>query len=299
MLMVMVRILLAAISIAATASGCRSPGNLQEEQNNTQTPQPATAVNSPVANTLVPVGETPTQTAAPTPQESCAIGLGLRQETVEILLAEKDHPGFVMSANMHLATTYFPELSGWIRTLGAPSLEELETKAIRALDLDLDFEALSYGLETSVTTPEAEWRNLVEATQQAREIADSFGKQLVMGPGFRLMSENEDRYPAMAAQSSIWMIQTQRLQTNPPGEEYRREVERIVDLIRSGNPEILVWAQINFLPGQTPDAEEWLAYRESIIDLVDGTYIGIYIWDTEDPEVLIQAVNQIFTLACQ
>jgi hypothetical protein len=72
-----------------------------------------------------------------------------------------------------------------------------------------------------------------------------------------------------------------------------------VNLIREGNPDILVWAQINFLPDRQPDAEEWLAYRESILDLVDGTFIGIYTWGTEDPDVLIQEIDTIFARACQ
>lgn len=296
-----IRKFLVGTAVFAAATACQAISAVP-----TEVPAPTitevftvTAGSAPTENEVPSSPTAASGTQEPDVPESCAIGLGLRQETAAILLAQRDHPGFVMSANMQLAVEYYPELSGWIRTLGAPSLAELETKASRAQDLGLEYEALSYGLETSVTTPEAEWRNLVAATQQARDLADVFGKQLVMGPGLRLMSENEGSYAEMASASSIWMIQTQRLQINPPGELYRQEVERIVSLLRSGNPEIEVWAQINFLPGEEPDPEEWLAYRESILDLVDGTFIGIYIWDSEDPEVLLGAITHIFETACK
>jgi hypothetical protein len=269
-----------------TATEAPTPSPTYQELENTQTPTNLLAT------------ETLPQTDSDGSTNECRIGLGLRRETVEVLLAFRDSPGLVMSGNLQLAAEHYPELEGWLRTLGAPSLEELENKAAHALEIGLEYEGLSYGLETSETTPEAEWRNLVGSTEQARGLADTFGKLLVMGPGFRLMSQNEDSYPGMAGHAQVWVIQTQRLQINPPGEAYRQEVERVVGLIREGNPDIQIWAQITFLPDRQPDAEEWLAYRQSILDLVDGTYIGVYIWDTQDPELILETIGLIFETAC-
>jgi hypothetical protein len=220
--------------------------------------------------------------------------LGLRQETVPVLQAYGDRPGLVMAASSRLAEQEFAGLEGWIRVLGAPSLDMLAQKAERAAEMGLEYEALAYGLETSRSTPEEEWQDLVGSTEQARALADRYGKLLLMGPGFRLMSAHEEMYAPMAALSDIWMFQTQRLQLNPPGADYRREVERVVGLIRAGNPDIVVWAQITLPPDREPDAAEWLDYRGSIADLVDGTYLGVYTWGSEDTGLLVGTIEEIF-----
>jgi hypothetical protein len=254
----------------------------------TMTPTETMPVETPVINT-------------PTPglvSDDCQLGLGLRQQTIPVVIKYQARPGFVMTASAGMADEYFQQLKGWIRTIGAPSLVALETKARRAEEYQIPYEALSYGLETSQSTPDEEWQDLVGSTRAAKSIAERYGKQLVMGPGFRLMSDNEDQYPVLAEMADIWVLQTQRLQSNPPGEKYRAEVERIVNLIRSGNPGISIWAQITFPPDREPDAAEWLAYHESIIDLVDGTYIGIYFWDSSDDDGLVMSVEQIFEEVC-
>lgn len=265
----------------------------------------STSTNTPGADeTVTPTStfqiKTPiTATRTPDqPPENCRLGLGLRQQTVPILIAYQERPGFVMTATGAMAEEYYPNLDGWIRSLGAPSLEALEQKARRAEENGIPYEALSYGLETSQSTPEAEWQDLVGSTRAAKSIADQYGKLLVMGPGFRLMSENEDKYPAMSALADIWMLQTQRLQVNPPGQDYRDEVKRLVDLIRSGNPEIEIWAQITLPPDREPDSLEWLAYRETIVDLVQGTYIGIYTWNSEEDDRLVLTAEDIFSQVC-
>ena len=210
----------------------------------------------------------------------------------------KANPGFVMAATVGLAQTYFPQLEGWIRVIGAPSLDELEKKAARARDLGLDYEGLVYGLETGKSTPESEWQDLIGSTQKARALADQYGKLLVMGPGFKLMSQNEDKYAGMSALADIWMFQTQQLQKNPPGPVYRQEVERVVNLIRAGKPDIQIWTQITLPPDREPNAEEWLAYRQLIAGLVDGTYVGAYTWQTVDTQVLASTIEAIFAGAC-
>lgn len=249
--------------------------------------------------TLTPTLERQTLTPSFQVPVPCALGLGLRKETETVLLKFQDHSGLVMSSSFNLSEANFPELSGWIKVLGAPSLQSLEQKAARAEQSGLPYDGLGYGLETSQTTPEAEWQDLVGSTQKARAMADRYEKMLVMGPGFRLMSKNEDKYPAMAALADLWIFQTQQLQKNPPGPVYRQEVERIIALIRSGNPSIPIWAQITLPPDREPDAREWLAYRAEINDLVDGTYIGVYTWERENETQLIAIIEEIITSACE
>lgn len=217
----------------------------------------------------------------------------MRQETVPVLRAFRDQPGLVMAASARLAQDHFAEFEGWIRVLGAPSLAVLEQKAARAQEVGLAYEALAYGLETGKSTPQEEWQDLVGSVERARVVADRYDKLLILGPGFQLMSENEDKYGPMAALADVWMFQTQRLQVNPPGADYRREVERIIALIRAGNPDISIWVQITLPPDREPNAAEWLEYRRSIVDLVDGAYLGIYTWRSEDADRLLGTVEQI------
>jgi hypothetical protein len=249
----------------------------------------------PVRTSTVPV---PAPTNTPAHLHSCSIGLGLREETIEVLLANKKQKGVMMAASVALAEQYFPQFDGWFRILGAPSLSTMNNKAARANTNDTPYEGIGYGLETSTTTPEEEWRNLITSTQQAGDLADKYAKQLVMGPGLRLLSRNENLIGPMAALADVWLLQTQQLQKDSPGPEYRIEVERIVSLIRSENPNILIWAQITLPPDREPDAEEWLEYRGLILDLVDGTYIGVYTWDREDKNTLIKTIESIFESAC-
>ena len=232
-------------------------------------------------------------------QSICYLGTGLRAETAAILLNHKETNAFVMAGSYAHGKENFPQLPGWFRIFGAPSLETLEQRAQRASQDDLEYEAIGYGLETGRSTPEGEWKNIIDSTLKAREIADQYNKLLAMAPGFKLMSENEEKYPEMASLSDIWVLQTQRLQIHPPGTEYRQEVKRIVDLIKSGNPDIIIWAQIVLPPDREPDPDYWLPYHEFIKDIVDVTYIGAYNWKiTDNPARLIDTIDTIFARLC-
>ena len=230
--------------------------------------------------------------------DTCKLGLGLREETKDFILENEGYIGLIMASNSNLAEMVFPQFEESIRVLGAPSLPVLETKAMRARDANTPYEALGYGLETSASTPAEEWQNITDSTEAAEALGTQYQKQLLLAPGFRLMSQNENLYPEMASMTDIWILQTQQLQKNPPGPQYRQEVERIVSLIRSGNSEILIWAQITLPPDRKPNAEEWLAYRELIADLVDGTYIGVYTWDIFEDSELLGEIAAIYESAC-
>lgn len=271
----------------------------QVEPTHTSTPDEIVQFTPTPTQPLETPDFTPTPTATEFHSIQCLLGTGLRQQTVPIILSHGEHGGFVMTASLALAEEHFPHLDGWTRVLGAPSIEQLEQKAKRAEQSDIPYEALAYGLETSESTPDEEWQNLVESTERARSIADDYDKLLVMGPGYRLMSQNEDQFPAITALSDIWMLQTQRLQVNPPGPIYREEVKRVVDQIKSGNPEIEIWAQITLPPDQEPSSLEWVEYKNSIKDIVSGTYIGVYTWDTHDNTMLVTTIGEIFENACE
>jgi hypothetical protein len=267
----------------------------------TSTTPPSPTTTAPATSPTVAAPTTSPTVAAPTSTSatiSCRLGTSLRKETVPIVLNHRHLNGLVQSASVGAAEAYFPQLEGWTRVLGAPSLEALRQKAEEAKNRGVPYEALSYGLETSESTPEEEWQDLVGSTKKAKAIADEYGKLLLMGPGFRLMSENPDKYPSMAALADLWVLQTQRLQVNPPGPEYRQDVQRVVNQIRAGNPSISVWAQITLPPDREPDADEWIAYRRSIADLVDGTYAGVYTWRSEDSELLVATLEAIFEGSC-
>jgi hypothetical protein len=219
--------------------------------------------------------------------------MGLRTQTVPSVIQYADHPWLVMCASVDLAEEVYPGLESRFRILAAPSLETLRQKAEEARTRGIPYEALGYGLETSRSTPQEEWQDLVGSTEKARAIADEYGKLLVMGPGLRLMSRNRDQYPAMAALADVWVLQTQRLQLQPPGAAYREAVQPEIALIRAGNPNIEIWAQITLPPDREPNADEWLAYRQSIVDLVDGTYLGVYTWRSVDAERLVATIERI------
>jgi len=281
--------------------GCMSVNN-QDFDNRQLTEEPAlTEEYAPVTSktetmkTIVPEA---TKTDELLTIDSCKLGLGLREETKDFLLENVGYVGLIMTANSNLGEMYFPLFDESIRVLGAPSLQVLETKAMRARDANMPYEALGYGLETSASTPAEEWQNIIDSTEAAESLGKQYQKQLLLAPGFRLMSQNETLYAEMASLADIWILQTQQLQKKPPGPEYRQEVERIVSLIRSGNPEIVIWAQITLPPDRKPNAEEWLAYRALIDDLVDGTYVGAYTWDIFENSELLDEIAAIFTSVC-
>jgi len=193
-------------------------------------------------------------TVQSSPNRLCPLGTGLRRETAPIIVKYHDHPGMVMSASSQFAAEVFPKLNGWMRVLGAPALTELKQKA--ETGKGIPYEALGYGLETGRSTPQEEWHDLAGSTRQAKGIADRAGKQLLMGPGFRLMSQNENKYAPMTALTHAWVFQTQRFQVDPPGDNYRKNVAAVVKQIKAGNPKIIIWAQIVFPPTRPPSVEE-------------------------------------------
>jgi hypothetical protein len=133
-------------------------------------------------------------------------------------------------------------------------------------------------------TPREELDDYLGSVKKARELVKDYGSPLVMGPGLIEMAKREHLYAKMAEFCDIWMIQTQRLQIDwdsgqpVPAERYRKEVKRVVELLKKGNPRIQVFVQI--IPLQaTPErkkafaAERLVSYLRAVEDLVDGAKI--------------------------
>ncbi len=131
-------------------------------------------------------------------------------------------------------------------------------------------------------TPVEEVDNLVDSVRRAKRMAQEYGAPLLVGPGLREMMQREHLYPELASHCDIWMIQSQRLQLDPdtrepvnPG-EYRERVNRIIDRLRQGNPEIRIFVQIVThagRPRRVLAAEQVAAYALAIEDNVDAVRI--------------------------
>ena len=152
---------------------------------------------------------------------------------------------------------------------------------LRAAEIPPERIIIGYNPERAPGTPPEEMDNLLESVQAAKALADEFGSPLLVGPGLREMRQREDLYPELAKHCDIWLIQSQSLQMNASRElttvaEYRAGVERIVGMLRAGNPEVQVFVQI--VASGRPDAdlfaaEELVERIRAIEDLVDAVRI--------------------------
>ena len=211
------------------------------------------------------------------------------EELIPLLTGEKDFLEMMLG----------PEKVRHIRSLEPPARamcvsESLEgvaraVKILQEADIGPERVYIAYNPEprppgARQCTPREELDDYLGSLKKARELVKDFGAPLVMGPGLSEMAKREELYPEMARHCDIWMIQTQRLQLDPEtdepatGERYREDVERIVGLLRQGNPDIQVFVQI--IPLQkTPErraaftAERLASYLLAVEDLVDAAKI--------------------------
>ncbi len=235
----------------------------------------ATSVPTIMTSAIAIHQATPSGTAM-VPPAACPLGAGLREDTIEIHLSYQTPGRMYVTGSLGLAEEYFGQIETGLRVLVGPSLTRLHELAEEASESAVPYDVLAYSLEAGRHTPAAEQLDVVRATQQASVLAHENGKLLLMGPGWGLMEENRVEYAAMASYADLWIIQTQRLQSNPPGPVYREEVEDVITQLRRGNTNLRVWAQISATPGgRALSTEELLAYREAIVDLVDGVYVYV------------------------
>jgi hypothetical protein len=250
---------------------------------------PAPTATYPPASPTLPAPTATYPPASPTlpaptatyPPAVCPLGAALRKDTIDLQLAYPGPGRLYWCWSRGLAQSYFGQLEGGLRVLIGPSLATLQEKAERAGQAGLPYEALGYNLEDKENRTIEERTDLVGATRQAADLAHEHGRLLMMVPGFKLMQANWSDYPQLAAYADLWVIQSLQLQkVYPPGPTYRQEVEKVIHQIRAGNPNIPIWVQITVVvKGQVLSAEEVLAYRQAIADLVDG----VFIYDARDP----------------
>jgi hypothetical protein len=149
-------------------------------------------------------------------------------------------------------------------------------------------------------TPRDEVDDMPGSLKKARALLADYPALLVMGPGLMQMASKEHLYPELARLTDIWMIQSQRLQVDAATgrkvtpAEYREQVERIVGMLREGNPQIRVFIQVIPLTQvvTTPyTAEELVALVLAVEDLVES--VKIYGGDTELIRTVIQRVRAV------
>ncbi|MHB9027962.1 MAG: CocE/NonD family hydrolase [Candidatus Latescibacterota bacterium] len=141
---------------------------------------------------------------------------------------------------------------------------------------------IAYNPENQPGTPAQELEQLVESTRLARQMAQSYGAPLLVGPGLKEMESREHLYPELAKLCDIWLIQSQRLQldlaTRMPVSlpEYREKVKRIVDSLRQGNSGIQIFVQVVTTAegGATVlTAEQVAGYALAVKDMIDAVRI--------------------------
>lgn len=162
-----------------------------------------------------------------------------------------------------------------------PGVQET-IELLRAAEIPPERVIIGYNPERGPGTTAAEMDDLLGSVRRAHALAQEYGSPLLVGPGLREMQQREDLYPELAKHCEIWLIQSQRLQmdqatrelTTP--ERYRVGVERIVAMLRAGNPEIEVFVQIIASGRPNEDlftAEEIVERARAIADLVQAVRI--------------------------
>jgi hypothetical protein len=187
-------------------------------------------------------------------------------------LAADGYRGLAATLTYDLAAEYFPVLDGWQRVQICNRLDCLHTRAERAATEGLAYEYLGYGPERLGGVPQAEQDDLPAGARAARQVADDWGKRLMLSYSTKqLHQEAEERgygwqdagqvVALLAPYADAWLIQAADEYNNPatnprhpgpilsqrhfpPGPEWRAEVEKWVGWIRAANPEVEIWIQL-------------------------------------------------------
>jgi hypothetical protein len=121
--------------------------------------------------------------------------------------------------------------------------------------------------------------------------------------GFLNPQELEGLVTFMASQADVWVIKiAESIQREyEPGEDFRAVMNQWVTMVSAANPDAKIWVQMAMhqLDQQTePSAEAVLAYREQIVDLVDGIFpLVIYSDESHLPSTLDE-LEATFWYAC-
>ncbi len=240
------------------------------------------------------------------PQKTLGVGFGLGRDTGELALSMTGENDFV---DLMLR----PGMIAEVKRLAARevkvscvflSLRQMRETIALLENNGLECGYLAYNPEQNRHTPREELDNFVASVKQAKQLAASHGAPLVVGPGMKFISSREEDYVLAAPHADVWLIQSQRFQIDSSTgrratpDEYRREVERVANLIREGNAAIRIWVQIVVCPGARAgnefSAPEIAALARSIEDIVDA--VRIY---TAGAENGIATLGQIVSMFAQ
>jgi len=213
------------------------------------------------------------------------IGFGLGRETGELALAMKGENDFVDTMARGVGLGQMKQLTAQGVKVASVflSLEQMRETIATLRKNNIQCAYLAYNPEQNQRTSRAELDNFVGSVKQAKELAAAYGAPLVVGPGMRFMMAREEDYAKAAPHADVWLIQSQRFQIDretakrATPQEYRQNIQRVVELIHKGNRRTKIWVQIIVCPGARPgndfSAEEIVRLARSVEDIVDAVRI--------------------------
>jgi hypothetical protein len=225
------------------------------------------------------------QAAEPEAARTLGIGFGLGRETGDLALPMKGENDFVdtMARGGGLSEMKRLTAQGVKVSSVFLSLQQMRETISTLKESGIQCAYLAYNPEQNQRIPRAELEDFVGSVKKAKALAVAYGAPLVVGPGMRFMMSREGDYAQAAPNADVWLIQSQCFQIDrdtskrATPEEYRRNVQRIVNLIRQGNPKTKIWAQIIICPGARAgndfSAEEIVRLARAIEDIVDAVRI--------------------------
>lgn len=227
-------------------------------------------------------------------------GLGLTNTYLPVLL---DHPeiSFTYTTNTGLAATYYPSWGGKLRSFIGTSLPALAAIAANVDGLNIPYDALAYNLEANGLP--AELADIPGACEDAMDIADFYGKDIIIGIGGKLFDENTADMTLSAPFADYWLFQMQRQQINPPGETYKSEVLSRINYVLAGNPTVGMIIQISDWRGHyggLMTSAEMAEYIYCLAELCEEEGLDVHsvnLFDNKDPAppAILWGVLDLFT----
>lgn len=237
---------------------------------------------------LVPAAPSPASAPQATKQDAgrhLGIGFGLGRETGDLALTMQGKNDFVdtMARGAGLSEMRRLTAQGVKVSSVFLSLQQMRETISTLKASGIKCAYLAYNPEQNQRIPREELDNFVGSVKQAKELAAAYGAPLVVGPGMRFMTSREEDYAKAAPYADVWLIQSQRFQIDretgrhATSDEYRQNIQRIVNLIHKGNPKTKIWVQIIICPGARAgndfSAEEIVRLARAIEDIVDAVRI--------------------------
>jgi|GEM_PF-332403 len=218
-------------------------------------------------------------------KKKLGIGFGLGRETGDLALTMKGENDFVDTMARGAGLDQMKRLTAQGVKVASVflSLQQMRETISTLKASGIKCAYLAYNLEQNQHASRTELDDFVGSVKKAKELAAAYGAPLVVGPGMRFMTSREEDYAKAAPYADVWLIQSQRFQIDretarhAPPDEYRRNIQRVVNLIHQGNPKTKIWVQIIVCPGARPgndfSAEEIVRLARSIEEIADAVRI--------------------------